>query len=61
VLGWLGGLFHPPQWVADLSPYHHTPAVPVDPVTLGSPTLVLLAAALLTVLGVLGFRRRDVG
>lgn len=61
VLGWLGGLLHPPRWVADLSPYQHTPAVPVDAVTLGGPSAVLLAAGVLAALGALGLRRRDVG
>jgi len=59
VLGWLGGLLHPPRWVEALSPFWHTPAVPVDPVTWGSLIALALLAVVLVALGVAGFRRRD--
>ncbi len=39
VLGWLGGLLDPPRWVQELSPFWHTPAVPVDPVTWSAPVV----------------------
>ena len=59
VVGWLGGLLHPPRWLADLSPFEHTPAVPAD--ELGpAPVLALLAVVgLLVTAGVLGLRHRD--
>jgi ABC-2 type transport system permease protein len=61
VLGWLGGLVHPPRWLQELSPFWHTPAVPVDPVSLAAPSVIALAVVLLVAGGVLGLRRRDIG
>jgi ABC-2 type transport system permease protein len=61
VLGWLGGLLDPPRWVDALSPFWHTPAVPVDAVTLATPLVILVVALALIGLGVAGFRRRDLG
>jgi ABC-2 type transport system permease protein len=61
VMGWLGGLVHPPRWLEELSPFRHTPAVPVDGVTLSAPLLIALSAVLLVGLGALGLRRRDLG
>jgi ABC-2 type transport system permease protein len=61
VLGWLGGLLHPPRWLEELSPFWHTPAVPVDQVTLAGPLLISLAVVLLVGAGLVGLRRRDIG
>jgi ABC-2 type transport system permease protein len=60
LLGELGPLFELPQWVMNLSPYAHVPRLPggefsAVPVV----SLTLLGAALLVV-GLVGFRRRDV-
>ncbi|NUR06906.1 MAG: ABC transporter permease [Nocardioidaceae bacterium] len=60
VLGWLGGLLDPPQWVQQLSPFWHTPAVPVDDVTWTTLTALTLVAVVLGALGLAGFRRRDI-
>ena len=50
-----------PQWVRDLSPLEHAPALPaVDLATVPVTMLVVLAAALLAG-GLAGFRTRDVG
>ncbi|MGZ4442206.1 MAG: ABC transporter permease [Nocardioidaceae bacterium] len=60
VLGWLGGLIHPPAWLRDLSPFTHVPAVPVEPFA-GTPVLLItLAVVLLVGAGALGLRRRDI-
>lgn len=60
VIGFFKELFKLPQWVADLSPFEHTPLMPAagfDAV----PLLLLLAfAAVLTAAGFAAFRRRDV-
>jgi ABC-2 type transport system permease protein len=61
VLGWLGGLVHPPRWLQELSPFWHTPAVPVDPVSLTAPLLIALSVGLLVAGGAVGLRRRDIG
>lgn len=60
VLGYLGGLLDPPQWVMNLSPFTHTPQAPVDPVT--APPMLWLGGVVLAgvVLGVVGLRRRDI-
>ena len=61
VIGWLGGLLNPPQWVKDLSPFTHVPSVPAADLT----TTPLVVLALLTVAAVLagwvGYLRRDIG
>jgi ABC-2 type transport system permease protein len=61
LLGWLGGLIHPPRWVEELSPFWHTPAVPVDDVSLAAPSVIALVVVLLVGLGTVGLRRRDIG
>ena len=61
MIGWLGGLLRPPHWVEQLSPFSHTPAVPVDAVRLAGPSVIALCVVLLVGAGVLGLRRRDIG
>ncbi len=59
VLGYLGGLLDPPQWVMNLSPFTHTPQVPVAPVS-ATPLLWLVGAVVVgAALGAVGLRRRD--
>lgn len=61
VIGWLGSLIDPPQWVKNLSPFTHVPAVPAVDVT-ATPLVVLLAVSVAAVAaGWAGFLRRDVG
>lgn len=58
-LGELGELLDLPQWLRELSPYAHTPAMPAEPFE-RVPVLVLLGlAAALLIAGVVGYRRRD--
>jgi ABC-2 type transport system permease protein len=59
VMGQLGALFDLPQWVLNVSPFTHIPAVPAEQLR-WLPILVLLAvAAGLTAVGLVAFRRRD--
>ncbi len=60
VLGYLGALLHPPDWLRQLSPFTHTPEVPVAGVDLAGPASIAVLCALLVGLGVVGLRRRDV-
>ena len=60
VLGWFGGLLHPPYWLESLSPFFQTPAVPVEKATL-APAAIAVVVVLLVVLGASGARRRDLG
>lgn len=59
-LGPMSGMFNLPGWVRDLSPFTHTPAVPVAPMT-WTPVLILFAVAVVfTVGGLFGFGKRDI-
>ncbi|MFI5052755.1 MAG: ABC transporter permease [Acidimicrobiia bacterium] len=61
VIGMFGQLLELPQWVSDVSPFQHVPQLPAADLTL-APLLVLTAiAAVLTVAGLVGLRRRDIG
>ncbi|MEX1124106.1 MAG: ABC transporter permease [Acidimicrobiia bacterium] len=61
LLGQLGRILQFPQWSLDLSPFSHIPALPADELTI-TPLVVLAAiAAVLVVIGLTGFQRRDVG
>ena len=42
VLGYLGALLHPPDWLRQLSPFTHTPEVPVAGVALAGPASIAL-------------------
>ena len=61
VIGWLGSLLDPPQWVVDLSPFSHTPRVPVESASGWSLPVLALAAVAMVAVGHVGFRRRDIG
>ena len=58
-LGEFGVLWNAPEWLMDLSPFRHSPLLPVD--SGGVPALAALtvAAAALAALGYAGWRRRD--
>ena len=59
VMGQLGALFELPQWVLNVSPFTHIPAVPAEDLR-WLPVLALLAvAAGLATLGLAAIRRRD--
>lgn len=61
VIGYLGGLLDPPRWLADLSPFSHTPQAPAEVVT-ATPLLVLsLLVVLAVAAGAVGLRQRDMG
>jgi ABC-2 type transport system permease protein len=60
-LGFFGPLFQFPQWALDISPYTHLPKLPGAELTV-TPLLWLTAiAAVLTIIGLAAFRRRDIG
>ncbi len=59
LIGWLGGLLDPPGWVLGLSPFEHLPFVPVEDLAVMPIVLLTLLAVALTVVGLIGFRRRD--
>lgn len=60
VIGFLRELLDLPDWVADLSPFEHTPRLPAVDVAV-TPLVVMTAIAVgLAAVGFAGFRRRDV-
>lgn len=60
IAGQLGDLIGLPGWVQDISPFHHVPAVPMEPVE-PAPILIMTAVAVvLAVAAVVGIRRRDI-
>jgi ABC-2 type transport system permease protein len=61
VFAYLGVLLDIPQGLRNLSPFEHVPGAPVETITV-APLLTLTAAAVgLAGIGLLGWRRRDVG
>ncbi|GAA4677572.1 ABC transporter membrane-spanning protein [Pseudonocardia yuanmonensis] len=48
-----------PRWVTTVSPFAHLAAVPAAPAAVTATTVMLLVAACLAGLGVVGYRRRD--
>ncbi len=59
VMGQLGALFELPQWVLNISPFTHVPAVPADDLQWLPLLLLLAVAAGVTGLGLAAVRRRD--
>lgn len=60
VLALMGDLLELPAWVTDLSPYAHVPAVPSEPWSWGSTTVLSAVAAGLLVVAWWRFRERDI-
>ena len=59
VLGEFGALWDLPEWLLDLSPLRHAPSLPVGGDGLLAVTTLTAAAAAFSLLGYLGWRRRD--
>ena len=57
--GELGVLWNAPQWLMDVSPFQHSPLLPVGSGALVSLVTLTATAAGLAALGYLGWRRRD--
>ena len=59
VVGQLGGLLGLPEWVQDLSPLHHVPAVPLEAVDPWSLLAWGSGAVAVVIVAVAAFRQRD--
>ena len=58
-LGEFGVLWNAPEWLMDLSPFRHSPLLPVDSGGVPALAALVVAAAALAALGYAGWRRRD--
>ena len=61
VVAFLGAILHLPRWLQDLSPYERVPQVPAASPTLLPLFVISAIAAGLTLAGLGGLRRRDIG
>lgn len=59
VVGALGDLLGLPDWMFNLSPYEHVPAVPAEDLTVTPLLALTVLAGVLVATGLAGFRRRD--
>lgn len=61
LIGQVAAMLQLSQWVMDISPFNHVPRLPGGEVT-AAPLIVMTALAVaLTLIGIAGFRRRDIG
>ncbi|KUM38320.1 ABC transporter permease [Arthrobacter sp. EPSL27] len=58
-LGEFGVLWNAPEWLMELSPFRHSPLLPVDSGAVPALAALTVAAAALAALGFAGWRRRD--
>lgn len=56
---YLGGLLQFPEWLANLTPFGHIPQIPVEEMSYGVVSILTILALVLTVLGFVGYRKRD--
>ena len=61
VVGFLGAVLHLPSWLQDLSPFERMPQLPGASLTLLPLFVISAVAAGLTLVGLGGLRRRDIG
>ncbi|MEU0302458.1 ABC transporter permease [Streptomyces sp. NPDC006175] len=59
VVGYLGRLLRFPHWMNNVSPFGHVPQLPAAPMSWTPMVVLTLIAAALLLLGLQGFRRRD--
>ncbi|HZD79224.1 MAG TPA: hypothetical protein VE646_04185, partial [Actinomycetota bacterium] len=56
----IGAIVDAPDWVLDLSPFHHVAAVPIVPANVGAALAMLAAALIAIVAGTAAWLRRDI-
>jgi ABC-2 type transport system permease protein len=61
VVGFLGSVLGLPSWLQDLSPFEQVPQLPAASLTLLPLVVMSAVAAGLTLIGLAGLRRRDIG
>ncbi|WP_317451443.1 ABC transporter permease [Gordonia jinghuaiqii] len=60
-LGPMSGMFNPPRWLADLSPFTHSPLVPVEPMNWVPVVVMLCLAGVVAGVSTWRFRVRQIG
>ncbi|WP_142827552.1 ABC transporter permease [Planococcus soli] len=58
---YLGGLFQFPEWVAKLTPYGYVSEIPIEEIDFLNAGILIVVAAVLMMIGMIGFNRRDIG
>ena len=61
VVGFLGAVLDLPDWLQDLSPFERVPQLPAARLTILPLVVITAIAAGLTLVGLGGLRRRDIG
>jgi ABC-2 type transport system permease protein len=61
VVVYMGSLFQFPEWVVKLSPFGHIPHWPIEEMDFVSAVILTGIAILLTLAGLIGCNRRDIG
>lgn len=60
IVVYLGGLLKFPEWMSNLSPYEHTPKLPVEEMNFLTLFTLLIIAVVLSIIGFIGYNRRDI-
>ncbi|MDC3411940.1 ABC transporter permease [Terrihalobacillus insolitus] len=58
---YMGGLFQFSEWIGKLSPFGHIPQIPLEDMTWMPIIMLISIAAAVTVVGFIGYNRRDMG
>ncbi len=57
---YLGKLLQAPDWMGKLSPFGNIPQYPVDEINYLTISLLIALAAIVTLIGFIGYRKRDI-
>ena len=57
---YLGELLRLPEWMKNISPFGHIPQLPVEEMEYGGIIGLIVLSIILTVLGFIGYRNRDI-
>lgn len=61
VVVYMGSLFQFPEWIVKLSPFGHIPQWPIEEINFGVSIILILIAIVITIIGFIGYNRRDIG
>ena len=60
IVVYLGGLLQFPEWLGKLSPFGNIPKVPIEAIDFTKITVITAIALVLTVIGFMGYNKRDI-